>query len=283
MATSSKSASPRRKGRVAFAVVVLLALALGLVYAALPPVDLRPPGARGAITDESAGRARAVLSRMADAHGGLEAYRAAGPVTVVMQDTWPSDIARALLSPWAAEEGRFELTFAPASDDSELRFLDGPRSEVVWGIEEWNTYTRRGPGEDVVHAPDGEIEFWLPTLEYFLEMAFRIGEADVVAHVGERTVGERSFDVVYATWNDAAPQSDIDQYLLWVAQDTGLLEHAQYTVRDKVKLIVGTMSYGDFRVVDGLMMPFSMTAGGTPQEPETMHRLDVESLVFGAP
>jgi hypothetical protein len=86
-------------------------------------------------------------------------------------------------------------------------------------------------------------------------------------------------DLVLASWGTAEPQQRVDQYVLWISRDTGLIDYVAYTVRDMGKRMAGGMRYEDFRRVDGITMPFRMTAG-KPDGNDMMHRFQVSSIEF---
>jgi hypothetical protein len=121
----------------------------------------------------------------------------------------------------------------------------------------------------------------------------------VVRDGGEVRHHGRSYDLVFATWRAAEPQPDLDQYVLWIDRETGLLSKVRYTVRDAVPrmsplmqrlalpLVAGTMHYEDYREIDGVQVPFLQTV--TLQPPELtryplsenyFHRLELEEARF---
>ena len=254
------------------ALVALLALG-GVTMALMPPADLRPEGLRGPVDAAAEKKGRALLARLPEAYGGLERWRAARVTRVWLSDFWPDGIAKTVAYPWRDGES-MELTYQNGQDNARAVFEGSDRAGHAWGIQNWVTYSQ-APGGERVFAPDDEIKFWLPTIQYFAELPFRMLEAGVVQYAGERQLGGETYDLIYATWNDAEPQERIDQYLVWINRQSGRADWVQYTVRDMHKSALGCMHYEDYRQVDGLTFPFRMTAGGTPEAPETMHRMDV--------
>ena len=258
--------------------VLLGAVALGALggvgMAVAPPLDIRPEGMAGT----SGSQARQLLQALAQTHGGDQRWRASRAARVQLRDHWPQGLMKLVGSPWKAGES-LDLTFLTARDMGRLTFRGGERDGLVWGIQHWQTYTETPKGVRAF-APDDTIKFWLPTIQYFVEMPFRIGEADVVRYAGEQRLDDTPYDKVFATWHDPEPQPDVDQYVLWINRGTGRLDYAQYTVRDMGKLIEGCMRFEDFRDIDGFTIPFKMTAGGSPSQPRTMHRFELQHVAL---
>jgi hypothetical protein len=88
-----------------------------------------------------------------------------------------------------------------------------------------------------------KVSFYLPAIQYFAELPFRILVAPIVTYMGQDAL--RSCDKVFATWERPEPHGEHDQYILWINRETQLIELAQYTVRDQFKFIKATILYED--------------------------------------
>jgi len=270
---SAVSTKPRR-------LVVAVLLLLGCGYAAtqfLFPKDIRPDALRHALTPDAVRQGRRLLGLLDSRYGGSERYRHHRVTQVEYTDAWASGLMQRVGSPWLPGE-RLRLTFAHGTDSSRLDFLSGPRQSQSWGIQQWQTYTVASGQRKF--APNKDIKFWLPTLEYFLEMPFRVGEAEIVAHAGERTLGNQIYDLIFLTWGSPTPHRHMDQYVLWIRRSDGILEFAEYTVRDVAPFIVGCIHYEDLRDVDGILVPFRLTLGDCPGKPGLLHRQTLSSAQF---
>ncbi len=118
-------------------------------------------------------------------------------------------------------------------------------------VEAWSVRERR-------FKRDKDIEFWLPTYQYFIELPIRIQKATFVSFAGTGTMEGKTYDLVFATWNKAEPQRDVDQYVLWINRQTKLVDRVDYTVRDFFNFLKGTLFYNDYRDIGGLKIPFFM-------------------------
>jgi len=279
----------------------LLGFAVGLLgglYALLPWADLRSPEVRrpAAAADDStaAERGRELLVAMARAHG-LEALAGRRTMEVVARDEWAGR------SPWwPAPAQRLRAERLLGTFTSRVELLDGPQAGEIRGIQSWQAY-RQASSEAAreLVADDPAMTFYLPTLQYFDELPFRLLEATVVRDAGPAELRGRRFRRLFVTWEKALPHARHDQYELWLDADTDRLEKVTYTVRDAASLArpwmrplmrtaaIGTMHYGVYRSIDGVLVAFRQvvtlgTAADTPAslEESFFHRLTLESASF---
>jgi hypothetical protein len=281
-----------RAGAAVAALATLDLLGLGLGYADLRPDTLRP------VSADAERRGRERLRRLAERHG-LSAFMHHRTLDLVATDTWPGG------SPWWGEvRQRLRSQSLLRTFTSRVELQNGRHAGEIWGLQSWAAYrTRAGSEADVrfLDAPAPEIEFYLPTLQYFTELPFRLLGASLVADAGEATLAGRRFDRVLATWGSFEANPQHDQYLLWIDRETGLLRSVRYTLRDAVSLAppgqrwlmpslaLGTVHYDDYREVDGVQLAFVQTIVLAPPEllPAAadegyFHRLEVETARFDA-
>jgi hypothetical protein len=261
--------------------------------------DLRPEGF-DAESPAARERGRALLERAVARHGG-DAWARHETLTVTATDAWKEP------GPWWPQQNqRARFLQLLGTFTSRVTFLDGPEAGEVWGIQSWWPY--KAPGEKaeaVFLVEDLPIQFYLPTLQYFNELPFRLARAPLVADLGPAELFGVEYDRVFVTWGSSEPHEDADQYVLWIKRSSGLVAKAHYTLREAARMSItpeeqrpmmragaaGTIHYGDYRDVDGVWLPFRqlVTLFGPQQagpDPEAagawMHRLTLESATFDA-
>lgn len=260
-----------------------LAFLLTNCLADIRPEKLKQPAAIDPVAEE---KGRALLESMASAHGGREAWLSLGPVAVTLTDKWYQTIPKWFAMPWEENGERVRLEWLPASDDSRLTFLENDHRGSQWGIQNWATYEVPPPDNKIIFEQDSDIKFWLPTMEYFIEAPFRLGEADVVAHAGRRTLpgaGSEAtrYDVVFLSWKKSEPQKKIDQYQAWINTENNRLEYLYYTVRDMAPFITGCAWYRDFREVsNGVTLAQTITIVSEPGADDVLHEMKLEKMEF---
>jgi len=286
----------RKLPRGAHRIVGLAALGVAVFMTTLGSghADLRNHTVRTADAQaERRGRER--LELLAEKHG-LSAWKRHVTMETVALDEWPRG------GPWwPQDDQRFRSQALLGTFTSRVELLDGAAEGEVWGIQAWSPYKKKSVDAEAefLREPEGTITFYLPTLQYFNELPFRLLNATVVLDAGSAQNRGRSYDLVFATWESPEPRPDIDQYLLWIDRETGLLAKVRYTVREGVALmpplqqklalplVAGTMHFEDYREIDGVQVPFSQTVTLNPPEltrypleEHFFHRLTVEAASF---
>ncbi|MEO1270029.1 MAG: hypothetical protein AAFX99_18230 [Myxococcota bacterium] len=279
------SAQSHRKTWIGAGIAVFLLVAVVALIAVQTSTlsDLRPDELRrSGVTPEAEAKGRALLERMTEAHGGMATWRGHKTMEVELTDTWFKAVERLAVMPWPESGQSLKLTMLLGQDISRLEFSDGPLKGESWGVQHWAPYrVKAGETQPLFPQEDWEVTFWVPTVAYFMEAPFRLGEANVVAYVGERTIGGEVFEGVFLSWGSDAPQDKVDQYIAWIGRDSGRLTYLEYTVRDILPSITAVMHYRDYKEVQGIAVPMNMgTSEGVGME-DTGHRFDVASVAFG--
>ena len=221
-----------------------------------------------------------LIKQMIQAHGGLKNWQSTGSVRVTIRDYWPSWLMRTLGMPWEFSGQKVQLDWAQGTDNSRLTFLEGKAKGNIWGIQNWSPYVKRH--NNIEFEENNEIKFWLPTMQYFIEAPFRIREANIVGYMGEKVLKLHNkkvkYDLVFASWKTYKPQSDIDQYVLWINRETKLMEFIQYTVRDMMSFMTAALHYKNFTRVGGVWFAKKMTIVSNPGEDNITHDMHIEKI-----
>lgn len=258
----------------------LLALLLAAGCGSGCTADLRPQTLRSGVAADQATQGRAWLDKMLAAHGGAARFKAARDARFTFTDTWPTWLNRTAAMPWPDSGQRLRAEFLLGQDDGRLTFLGGEDDGLVWGLQDWATWTQR-PGQALDWDDDDDVRFWVATMAYFLELPFRIGEANVVAYAGETVVAGTAYATVFASWGTAEPQDEVDQYVLYIDPQTHRLAYAAYTVRDLFGFITGAVHYEGWQTVDGLVFPQRMTMADEPGGDDVTHQVQIEAAQVG--
>ena len=250
--------APHRRWLVRFGLAGVVLIGLGAGASLLYVTDIRPKALReGPISGTSAQSAKERLARAAAAHG-VKRWREFRILEVAAKDSWHWWMAHTPLNPWPEPRQQLRMQFLRGTWTSRMELLNGPEPGGVWGIQAWHPY-RISPGGKPVFQADDDISFYLPTYHYFFEFPFRIGAAGIVADAGEASHQGKSYDRVFATWDTLEPNRDKDQYVVWINQDTGLIDRIEYTVREIGGFAAGATNYYEYRSVDGVMIPHRLS------------------------
>ncbi len=261
-----------------------------LAYGALGWADLGPAAAPDA---RAAARGRELLGEVARRHG-LAAWSRFRTMEVVAVDDWPGG------SPWwPSERQKFRAERLLATFTSRAELLDGPGAGEIWGIQSWRSYRIPRGSQSPRFASERAIEFYLPTLQYFDELPFRLLRADRVADLGTANLAGSRYERVLVTWSSFEPHAAHDQYELWIDPAAKRIEKVTYTLRDAERFAapvwrpllrskaIGTIHFADFREVQGVLLPATqiVTIGRAQEAPARLpdryaHRIQIESASF---
>ena len=259
--------------------------------------DLRPEGL-DEIPPQAAQRGRMLLHAAWARHGG-DAWRRHSTLVMVGTDLWREP------GPWWPQQNqRVRLRQLLGTFTSRVELLDGPEEGAVWGLQSWRPYKVTPGGERPAFVDDDlRIEFYLPSLQYFNELPFRLTDAPIVADLGPADLHGLAYDRVFVTWGSPQPAAEVDQYVLWIDRQLGLVTKAHYTVRDAATMpfvpeeqrpvmragAAGTIHFSDFRTVGGVQVPFRHVvtmfgpaqASADPGEtPAWVHIFEAEEAAF---
>lgn len=237
--------------------------------------DLRPDALqeRTASAEEARGRAVLERARLASQGKAKQPWGKLSGVEVELTDEFYGFVGF-FARKWPNNPQEMVFRFHPKGDKGTVTFR-GVDQPLVWGIHEWNSWTREGEQGKPVYEQNEDITFWLPTMEYFLEMAFRLGEATIVDYAGTVDLNGKPHERVYLTWGTYAPNAKADQYLAFVRKKDGFLTRCDFTVRDLLGFIVGAVHYSDFQAVAGYVLPHKIVIGDTADDP--LHILTIKA------
>lgn len=229
-------------------------------------------------------RGRLLLEGAANKHG-LAAWKRYHTTSVRVTDNWYGTIAR-MLSPWPAADVRFDISFANGKSAVRAEFVQLEADEdseqlagLVWGVQNWKVY-EQPKGGSAEFVDNNDIRFILPTVQYFISLPFRLIEAPIVVDAGSTTIAGTDYDRVLVTWDSVEANDEYDQYVVYIDKSTGLIDKVEYTVREIMSFITGTMHYGDFRNVGGVTVGFDQTVTSSPTDADPMHRMTLTDLAY---
>lgn len=244
--------------------------------------DLRPDPLQERTQPKHEAAGRALLQKAYAAQHGKDSkpWKTQAGVEVRLTDTFfgfTGWVAR----PWPQNPQDLTIRFMPAGDRAIVDLEDEDGTHHRWGVHEWNAWERVGT-EPFEYTQNDDLLFWLPTLEYFLEAAFRLPEAQFVDDAGPAEYEGEPHDRVYLTWLTYGPNDDVDQYLAWIRKKDGLLTRLDFTVRDVADFVVGTARYSDFREVGGYRLPHTIHIGPEPPH-DNLHIIKVRRWAPNTP
>lgn len=251
---------------IVVAVIVVTVVAVLLFGTA----DLRTDVAKQNLNEE---KAKSLLEEMAKAHK-IQNWDSITTYTVRFQEEMFGTVGKSS-NPFPEDKSQFDLSYIPNTYDGKLTFRDGPRKGLSWGIQSWQTYTQQA-GEEPQFGKNKDIFFWVPTYQYFIEFPMRIMNANAFSYAGKKTINGVVCEGVVASWNTTEPQRHIDQYLIWLDEDTKRIIKLEYTIREMFNFLTGAAYYTEYKEFDGIILPTKMPVeSNLVGKGKYLHQMDI--------
>lgn len=74
-------------------------------------------------------------------------------------------------------------------------------------------------------------EFFYLAVQHLIEFPFQMESANIVEHIGQQSWNGSKYELIFATWNNFEPNNEIDQYIIWINKETGLIDRFDATGR----------------------------------------------------
>ena len=240
------------------------------------------------ITEEAEKKGRQLLEEAWKAQG-MNNLHEFSTYEVKAKDHWKGIIGKTG-NPWPVNNELMRLQYKVGTFDSELTVLEGKKTGFHAGLQSWKYYEyEQGESPSFDVKRDKALSFILPAYQYFFELADRLKSVPIVAHMGATTFNGQNYDLVFASWETAEPHKEHDQYVLYINQETKLIDYASYTLRDNYvpspKGLYGSIQFKAMTDVQGVKIPFEQIVyAKAPKrnEKKYLHRLEVQSFLFDA-
>ncbi|MEM8487233.1 MAG: hypothetical protein AAF564_16895 [Bacteroidota bacterium] len=263
--------------------VALLSLLSGCKLVDLQTKTLKKEGLQEAKIAEG----KALLDKAWQAQG-MDKMHAHATYRVVAEDHWKGLLGR-LGKVWPDLRTDLQLDYAINTFDSRVKFLNGKKEGTLAGLQSWQYY-EQAPGGDIafLDKADKNIRFGLAAFQYFFELGDRLKRAPIITAITPAEREGQMYDRVFATWNTTKAHVESDQYRVWINRDTGLIDFAEFTVRDTplkapgAKAFYGSIHFDDFREINGVLIPFEqfIFINGLKKDRKFLHKLTIADFEF---
>lgn len=220
-------------------------------------------------------KAKVLLAEMGQAHGirfwdSIQAY------TISFEDEFYGFFGKQA-HPFQEQKMEFSMRYIPNTFDGQLKIVSGKEKGTIWGIQDGATYSYDND-ENTVKKSNPEMQFWIPTYQYFIEFPKRIQEATTIDYIGEKTFDGIKTEGVIASWNSVEPQKNIDQYLIWIATDTKRIVKIEYTVRDAYNFVSGAATFKNYKTYNGLLLPSNFPVESNLVSEGLLHEMRIKNF-----
>ncbi len=231
--------------------------------------------------DSNITKGKEILQR-AVAKLGFQQWRAHSTLEIEALDIWAEQGRW-----WPTKDQRFKAQYLLNTFTSRMELTDGPWKGIILGLQSWQGYKKNGSSAPFVKSGDPLLQFYLPSIQYFNELPFRLISAQLITYAGEGKHAGKNYDLVYSTWGSMKANPDFDQFVLWIDKETNLVTMCHYTVRQAFPAAAGTVYYDSFKTVQGVTLPLRHSVLlewpeeiRLPLEQNFFHRMEISHARF---
>ena len=223
--------------------------------------DVRPRMLkREGITEANTLKGKQILDKVWKKQGG-DKFEERNVYSFQGFDTWKKSKLGKTGKLWPDYKTTLEFKFQVDTLDGQLTFIDGERKGTIAGIYNSNYYeitNGKTDFQDRDAKSNRRTVFALFHIQYFFELLSRLRQAPIISYAGSNEFNDKQYDLIFCTWGKPKPHLEHDQYLLWINKETGLMDYAEYSVREPYvkppgyKMIGGNIEYSDYREIEGV-------------------------------
>lgn len=257
---STEAPDPPRGGRLRWLIGLVLALAsvvgAAAAYVSLRTADLRPEDVLDGVDEAEELAGRALLARVEASYGGARRWSEAGFALFELEVDW-AGLPLGLLRGSEPDVSALRLRVMVDSDRPMMSVLAGAGAGEEWGIAEEGVFRLLEGGQVVWANGDGAgqgMRDLLADANRWFQLPFRLDEADVVAALEPAEVDGVRYDRVYVS-TSASLDRAVDQYILYVDPQSGLLRYVTATARHLGPGLVVTVESPEHVEVAGVRVP----------------------------
>ena len=240
----------------------------------IPMADIRNDYLKSGIKAADKEKGKALIFKLEATCGGYEHWSRFTTAQFTQTADWYDNETN-----WTINPQQFEMSCKVGGSDGQLTLLNGPKKGTTWNIKDGMTYAQDGKmdmeNHDMVwHKQDYK--------SYWFQFPFKIREAEIIAYAGKREIEGVNYDIVYATWHSAGPNSKYDQFMLYLHPETHQLDWLEFTIRDIFPMATGVSQFANFQENDGIRLPMSqfLTMGTLDKRGKKLHENHYQSFSF---
>ncbi len=259
--------------------VVLIAMMGGFMVFYL--ADIRPEELKEQTAFETSAISGLDLLHQVQVAHGMDLWKKKTTTELWGVDDWVDFMGNLLVNPFLNSKQQIRIKLLNDTWDSNIQLVENLEVIETWGIQAWNSY-RILPGENPKFESDEDIDFFLPTYQYFMEFPFRIQTAEFIIQLPEKRIDKIDYERIFATWKSMDATDQADQYIIWIDKESKLIHRIEYTVREYGNFTMGSTYFLNYSAVDSIMIPHQLNINAImPGGLEIlMHQIYFDSVKF---
>ena len=242
----------------------------------VPMADIRNNIVKQGITEQSTAKGKELLGKYEEASGGFDKWSSYKTGTFTQTADWYGKGKH-----WTIDPQQYSLTAELGTMDGELTLIDGPMAGKTWTTKAGKVHAIEENGDKV---PDYHeiMTHSFPYKTYWFQFPFKVREADFISYAGTREIEGQNYEALFVTWHSEEPNTEFDQYILYLNPDTYLLDYLEFTLRDFNQFATGIVKNWNFQESGCITLPMSMsvTTGLLAKPMQKLHENHYHEIKF---
>lgn len=206
-------------------------------------------------------------------------YQKGAKMKVNASDIWESSFIR-WMTPLSENAQKFRASLSLYHQDIDYTFLNGQKKGQTIGFD-GQSYEYIGTQKN--YKDSTAISLYLESLQSYFEWNQTLLRKSTLTILGMKEIKKIPYWVVYATEGPTKELDKYDQYLIYINIRSGRIDYIEFTMRKLMKAYKGVIHYQNYKVVQGILMPFWIGVADSITQPEFDHYFVVESIEFDRP
>ena len=233
----------------------ILVAGVALFGCASELADIRPERLRAKTPSEAEQtQGRSAMTAMLKTHG-YDAWKRYNFVHAKAADEWFNSLYFTLGAPYTENpEHAVVAAYTQRFPDARIEFTGGKNAGHVWAVGGDRIRIKR-PGEETkaqVTQDDAFFAAFVHNFPLWPNIPFQLATATHVTYLDSAKWEGKTFDRILIGWGGFEPSERTDQWILWVNQDTHILERVWFTIRLAGQSQVGGYNLREIKAIQGM-------------------------------
>ncbi len=207
-----------------------------------------------------------------------QSYQQGKTMEVTATDIWKSTLVR-WLTPLDENKQEFKARLKLYHQGVEFTFLNGDKKGQTIGFD-GQSYKYIGP--EKIYEESSSTSLYLGPLQSYIEWGQTLLRNPSLELLGTKDINNIPYRVVYVTDPPAEKLDDYDQYLIYINTQTGKIDYVEFTMRELMKSYRGVVHYRDYKMVEGVLMPFWIGIADGLEKPDFDHYFVITAIRFSS-
>lgn len=210
--------------------------------------DIRPDHLKGDYVLKHDGLAK--LEKAQVAHG-MDQWQNCDSLVYLLKTEFTDKKAWLLISPVKADQITYTYVCSPGNlERSSYRSL-GTTSNFYISKDEKGIYIEKE--NEKSYEEFGSV-FLYRAVQHLIQFPYMMSSADIFEYMGVEIWNNKEYDLIFATWGSREPTLNADQYIIWINQETGLIDRFDATGRDLTPWAVAQVLFS-YEKKEGITYP----------------------------